>query len=124
MPYLNMSKDDALKSVGKGWALLIHGLYSQIPSTVRVLEVKEKFGTLRFYWEGHGELEEFEKLVEVAEAASHVMCEKCGAPGKRVTIPEGYWAKTWCYKCYAEAWCKAKVKEEMNGQAATPFSSV
>jgi hypothetical protein len=48
---------------------------------VVAVQVKEKFGTLRFYTNGgddytHG-------LISMAESMSAVTCETCGAPGKR-----------------------------------------
>ncbi len=50
-----------------------------IPQVV-VTQVKEKFGTLRFY---HGGGDQFvDGLVSMAEAMSSVTCETCGAPGK------------------------------------------
>ena len=44
-------------------------------------QVKEKFGTLRFYYTG-GE-EHNSGMVRMAESMSGVICEECGAPGKR-----------------------------------------
>ncbi len=43
------------------------------------VQVKEKYGTLRFYMSS--ETEEISKLIEQAEIASYKTCEDCGAPG-------------------------------------------
>jgi hypothetical protein len=43
-------------------------------------QVKEKFGTLRFYYEGGDET--IHGMVSMAESMSSVMCETCGAPGE------------------------------------------
>ena len=43
-------------------------------------QVKEKFGTLRFYM--HGGDERIDGMVRMAEAMSAVTCEQCGNPGK------------------------------------------
>ena len=46
-----------------------------------VSQVKEKFGTLRFYIDG-GTKEQY-NYITFAEMMSAVTCEECGAPGKR-----------------------------------------
>jgi hypothetical protein len=43
-------------------------------------QVKEKFGTLRFYYRGGDDY--IRGLVNMAEAVTEVTCEECGAPGK------------------------------------------
>ena len=48
---------------------------------VVVEQIKEKFGTLRFYYQGGDEL--IHGAVWLAESMSGQMCEECGAPGKR-----------------------------------------
>jgi hypothetical protein len=54
-------------------------------------QVKEKFGTLRFYYRGGDEV--IDGMVRMAESMSGVTCEECGAPG--VTGGQG-WIKTLC----------------------------
>ena len=44
-----MNRQEALSSVGKGWARIINNLYDAKPKTTLVIQVKEKFGGLRFY---------------------------------------------------------------------------
>jgi hypothetical protein len=61
-----------------------------IPQVVAV-QIKEKFGTLRFYYEGGDEY--IQGLVRMAESMSAVTCETCGAPGK--TRGPG-WIRTLC----------------------------
>ena len=53
-------------------------------------QVKEKFGTLRFYFTGS---REFDALVEMAEELSATTCEECGAFG---SLREGGWIRTLC----------------------------
>jgi hypothetical protein len=60
-------------------------------------QVKEKFGTLRFYYTGGDEY--ISGLVAMAESMSGVTCEECGKPGKRVG---GGWVTTLCEE-HAEA---------------------
>lgn len=62
----------------------------EVPQVVAE-QVKEKFGTLRFYYRGgddyvHG-------LASMAESMSAVTCETCGAPGK---LRGGGWYYTAC----------------------------
>ena len=56
-----------------------------------VTQVKEKFGTLRFYMDGYDE--RISAYEEFAEAMSARTCEECGCPGKLRT--EG-WYRTLC----------------------------
>lgn len=55
-------------------------------------QVKEKFGTLRFYYDGQRS-EYIRGLVAMAEAMSAVTCEVCGSPG---TLRGGRWRRTLC----------------------------
>jgi hypothetical protein len=54
-------------------------------------QVKEKFGTLRFYYTGGDD--EIRGMVRMAESMSGVICEECGSPG---TQTQGGWIKTAC----------------------------
>jgi hypothetical protein len=54
-------------------------------------QVKEKFGTLRFYYSGGDDY--IRGLVSMAESMSGVTCEECGKPG---TQSSGGWIKTVC----------------------------
>ncbi len=63
----------------------------EIIEQVVAVQVKEKFGTLRFYCGGgdqytHG-------VIDMAEAMSAVSCERCGAPAD---IRDGSWYRTLC----------------------------
>jgi hypothetical protein len=62
----------------------------EIPQVVAD-QVKEKYGTLRFYY--HGGDEYIRGLVSMAESMSGVVCEQCGSPGK--TLGPG-WIMTLC----------------------------
>lgn len=54
-------------------------------------QIKEKYGTLRFYYYGGDDY--VDGVVAMAEYMSGVTCEVCGAPGK--TLSEG-WVRTLC----------------------------
>ena len=64
--------------------------YKQVPQVV-ASQVKEKFGTLRFYYDGGDDY--ISGLVSMAESWSAVACEECGAPG---TQNSQGWIKTLC----------------------------
>ena len=93
-------------SHGDGWYNIIHALCSNIQryldwknresevvTQVVVKQVKEKFGTLRFYYDGGDDY--VSGLVSMAETMSGCTCEVCGAPGQRVG---GGWVRTLCSK--------------------------
>lgn len=64
----------------------------EIPQVVAV-QVKEKFGALRFYYDGGDEY--IAGLAAMAESMSEVTCEECGSRGK---IRTGGWVRTLCDK--------------------------
>ena len=73
-----------------------------------VVQVKEKFGTLRFYV--NGATEEQHHYISFAEAMSSRTCETCGKPGKR--LGRG-WIYTACEE-HAEDddWAQSLITEE------------
>ncbi len=66
--------------------------YKKVPQVVAV-QVKEKFGSLRFYYDGGDE--HISGMVRMAESWASHTCEQCGAPG---TMRTGGWIKTLCDK--------------------------
>lgn len=60
-------------------------------------QVKEKFGTLRFY--AFGGDEKTAGMIELTEALSGRTCEECGASGK---LTKGGWIRTLCRRHAAE----------------------
>ena len=93
--------------VGEGWWPIIEALCANIQShtdwwnknhekhpvveQVVVTQIKEKFGGLRFYYDGGDD--QIRGMVRMAEAWADKSCETCGAPGKR---RDGGWIKTLC----------------------------
>ena len=57
-------------------------------------QVKEKFGTLRFYYTGGDDY--ISGMVSLAESLTAVTCEGCGNPGER---RGGGWIHTYCNSC-------------------------
>lgn len=85
---------------GNGWYKIIKDLSAKLESMIeqykkdhpneewpRAAQVKEKYGTLRFYMT-HS-TDEMEKAIREAEELSAKTCEVCGKPGK-------YYADGWC----------------------------
>jgi len=91
----------------KRLAEIIKGNFREVPesiSQVTLDQVKEKFGTLRFYYSGGDEY--IDGLVSMAESMSAITCETCGKPG---TQTSGGWIKTICEPCVEEY---TRVQEE------------
>lgn len=72
-------------------------LAKAIEDLPRIEQVKEKFGSLRFYVANS--TPEIDNYIAFAEAMSTVTCEECGAPGERRN--DG-WIKTLCDKHHKE----------------------
>ncbi len=119
-------------AVGKGWYPILEKLCSNIQShidhvnsrreylltknedndvipdavpQVTVAQIKEKFGGLRFYYEGGDE--QIHGMVRMAEAWADVACEECGGIGKR---RHGGWVRTLCDVHEAER--QARIEEQ------------
>jgi hypothetical protein len=83
---------------GDGWFKLIDRLSSVLePLDVEAVQVKEKFGGLRFYIRGGQD--DVYNYIEVAEEESLKTCETCGRPGEPRS---GGWIKTLCDACWVE----------------------
>ena len=78
--------------VGTGWLPIIDKLCSKLVGDVRVDQIKEKFGGLRFYFASDN-YELNSKLVREAENEASVTCDVCGKPG---TLRTGGWMVTRC----------------------------
>ena len=79
-------------AIGAGWWPIIEELCFRIQSHIDFKkEQKEKFGSLRFYYDGGDDL--IDGMVRMAEAWADKSCEDCGAPGTR---RGGGWVRTLC----------------------------
>ena len=112
-------------AVGVGWWPIIDNLCSNIQShidwwntnrkdrpvveQVVVRQIKEKFGGLRFYYDGGDEY--VQGLVRMAECWAALHCEECGKPGK---TRGGGWIRTLCDEHEAER--QARMKEEFGDE--------
>jgi hypothetical protein len=87
-----------------GWDGILEGLnkkLSILDPDYKILQVKEKFGELRFYYESDASekavKEAMDRYVIQAIEESRVTCEFCGKPGT-LTDMNG-WYKTICKEC-------------------------
>jgi hypothetical protein len=95
---------------GDGWEPLIRELSEQLEwlnrtdaVLIEAVQVKEKFGTLRFYTAIRDCDSDFpwrmvDALVDSATHRSGVTCEECGRLGER---RDGGWIRTLCDECEA-----------------------
>jgi hypothetical protein len=89
--------------VGAGWQDMLQRACARIRAAVHAdggtfnaTQIKEKYGTLRFYWDGALSSEaaaRVEDAIDLAEARSAVTCEICGQPGR---LCGGGWLTTRC----------------------------
>lgn len=110
-------------AVGEGWWPVLEALCNQIQHHVKwrqeqkekynrgngcpdvvVAQIKEKFGGLRFYYDGGDDT--VDGMVRMAESWAARTCEQCGKPG---TSRSGGWIQTLCDEHEAER--QAKMKE-------------
>lgn len=87
---------------GDGWFKLLDSLFKILAreKDIEVVQVKEKYGTLRCYI--NGGTDSAYASIEDAEKLSATTCEICGAEGKLGST--GYWYSTKCTKCADENW--------------------
>ena len=81
----------------KRLAEIVAGDFRTVPDSVPQVtldQIKEKFGTLRFYYTGGDDY--ISGMVSLAESMSGVTCEECGNPGDR---RGGGWVRTLCHPC-------------------------
>ena len=65
------------------WTAFVPRKKRKVPKQVQpviAIQVKEKFGGLRFYYSGGDDY--IRGLVDMAESMSYKTCEVCGSPGK------------------------------------------
>jgi hypothetical protein len=85
--------------VGNGWFDLLQQLLKHIKwmgpdENFRVVQVKEKFGSLRFYTSGA--TKEINAVIHFAEDLSYRICEDCGGKGK---VGGKGWISVLCDPC-------------------------
>ena len=99
---------------GEGWRAVLTDLCGVIEPILEAMpadetrpsamQVKEKFGGLRFYM--YGSVPEIDAAIEAAEARAIQTCEVCGAAG--VLESEHGWITTKCSPCREASRAKMK----------------
>ena len=82
---------------------------SALAELPEIAQVKEKFGTLRFYV--HGGTTEMSNYIDFAEAMTAHVCEECGSPGKSRS---GGWIKVMCNDCHQKMYPEDYPDESKN----------
>ena len=95
MSHDKVTKAEWQAAVGAGWAEIVGDLVDLCEKHgVEILQVKEKFGGVRFYVGSAPD--EVHRAIEAAEDKSIATCELCGAPGS--VICHSGWLMTRCEK--------------------------
>jgi hypothetical protein len=90
-PEAGLDKARGYPACGSGWRDLLNSACARVEAALtesesfRVVQIKQRLGTLRFYWRGNLSTEVEAKIVEaiaLAEARSFVTCEQCGEEGR------------------------------------------
>jgi hypothetical protein len=95
-----------------GWNQLLHNLFTKLEGYLavnpekfincefpfRIDQIKEKFGTLRFYVSGAAS-DEMMIAIDDAEVQSAKICEVCSKPAVVCVSKGGFWLKTLCSEC-------------------------
>jgi hypothetical protein len=127
-----MTNDDHFENGHAGWQPLLRELDTALKErwpNYQILQVKEKFGTLRFYAKPGVELPDFPDsdegvathnewynnnvypfydLIHQYEDKSASICELCGQPGN--VGDNGYWWATRCDSCAPDGWVAGGVR--------------
>lgn len=87
---------------GDGWLNLLSDLCNELdevfPDQIIARQVKQKFGTLRFYFKytGEGDWLDAHKVINKYVSQSAHICEECGNKGN---LNNSGWIKCLCKKC-------------------------
>ena len=95
-------------AIGDGWVEIVERFLNRVATLLRrsneaafrIVDVKEKYGTIRVEWFAAVDLDEssaIERFELLAELRSECTCDECGAFGKlRSTSKTGGWLATRC----------------------------
>ena len=102
---------------GKGWDSIIEPLVRYVQhynethkkKKIDIVQIKEKFGGLRFYT--HGTTKKLDAMVQAAENKAYQTCELCGSKEDIGQTADG-WITTCCRKCVQAMANKAKANRK------------
>lgn len=109
-------------SCGPGWYNLLFDLVKKLSSLdvdVTVQQIKEKFGTLRFYASVAGPDRSYARAyISKAKRKSAITCEKCGDKGRKYVINR--WHRVRCKECVKEHVPDVKLDEDNRAYRKNP----
>jgi hypothetical protein len=85
--------------VGPGWNDIIYDLNKKLEAEkpdYQIFQIKEKFGTLRFYYSGGDDY--IRGLESMAASMTSRICEQCGCPGTSRSTKKQRWVLVLCDK--------------------------
>ena len=107
-----ISKKNCGLDISPGWYDIVERLFEILEASgfkdIRVQQIKEKFGGLRFYYEG-GDRGLYDKIEKV-ESQAYQTCDICSAEGE-VTNSESGWRITRCKEHARTAWPEITAKD-------------
>ena len=90
-----IKRENALRHINIGWNKLINNLYDAKPKNTKIIDIKEKYGTLCISATNCPEW--YDDLISYYEYRSGNICEQCGNSGKlRI---DRHWILTLCDEC-------------------------
>ena len=96
--------------IDSGWCDLVNELHTKILAIepkYTLCQIKEKFGTLRFYYDLPHDIDkekakQIDSLVNKAEAESSSICETCGSTECAKMVAIKGWLSTKCNSCLSK----------------------
>lgn len=101
-PLLNKLPHEDYIRIAEFWSPRI-SLYEPPKKTIQQVvakQIKEKFGTLTFYYSGGDAY--IRGCVSMASCLSNYVCERCGISNDTVSKTDSYWIRTLCKSCFKD----------------------
>jgi len=95
--------ENAMLSVPLGWIPIVRDLcekISQLDIEIQVVQVKEKFAGLRFYYDTDSQRDRIDEIVSAAEEKVRDACEICGESAEVRTVNN--WQHRYCDTHYEQ----------------------
>lgn len=100
---------DHYLEIDEGWKQLVYDTHYKllnIDSEYKIFQIKEKFGSLRYYFDTKyysSDVKKYKKMIKItneAEELSKTICQICSKPA--MIRLKNYWYATLCDTCYKE----------------------
>jgi len=96
--------ENAMMSVPTGWVPIVRKLcedVEEIDVGIDVHQIKEKFGSIRFYYTTLSSREDINELIKDAQSQAKRTCQRCGEPGEDRSVNN--WITVLCNDCYKDS---------------------